>query len=221
MNTPSTCLMLAVTVLSVPITASAKSPESADPWLVLNRITHKRSYTVETRDRKCIWGTISLVTTDRLTATVYPLNRPPDIVTLARADVLRVALGRLVYYSGRSSWSDVSSIRAEGRDWLKIVTNGRQTYKVTLPYTVSDDGITVHTSGKPTKISKSEIAQVYYIVAKPLTANGEYLAEELGPMIIFDPDFYLYGLHLEQYVAVLLYDADHPEDNSPSQCSPR
>jgi len=51
-----------------------------------------------------------------------------------------------------------------------------------------------------------------------LTDFGEYSLDELGPMIIFDPDWYVYGLHLERYVSVLLYDATDPEDNSPAQC---
>jgi hypothetical protein len=39
-------------------------------------------------------------------------------------------------------------------------------------------------------------------------------------MIIFDPDLYVYGVHLEQYVPVLLYNASDPEDNSPTKCVP-
>lgn len=76
-----------------------------------------------------------------------------------------------MYYSGRSSWSDVGSIHVQGRERLKIVTTSGKTYKVKPPYTVSDVGITLNTSDKPTLISKSEIAQVYDIVVEPLTAN--------------------------------------------------
>jgi hypothetical protein len=223
MKIPSARHILAFTALATTISSSAKSPSQPDPWLVLGKITHERSYTIETRDRKCTWGTIFELTTEHLTAKVYNRTSPdsPDTVTFHRADVLRVASGRWVYYSGRSSWSDVSSIRLEGRERLKIITKVGKTYEAKPPYTVSDDGITLHTSGRPTKISKSEIAQVYDIVIKPLTNTGEYLEEELGPMIIFDPDLYVYGLHLEQYVPVLLYTADDPEDNSAAECAPR
>jgi hypothetical protein len=215
--------VLAFTVLSTSIFAPAKPPDQADSWLVLSKITHERSYTIETRDRKCTSGTITRVTPDRLTAKVYNRNSPdsPDTVTFHRAEVLRVASERWVYYSGRSSWSDVSSIRIEGRERLKIVTTLGKTYEAKPPYSVSDDGITIQTSGKSKKISKSEIAQVYDIAIKPLTNTGEYLEEELGPMIIFDPDLYVYGLHLEQYVPVLLYTVGAAEDNSPTQCAPR
>ncbi len=220
MKTPSARRILAFAVLATSTFSSAKSPDQADSWLVLNKITHKRSYTIETRDRKCVLGTIAGVTNDRLTAKAHTSNSAglTDTVIFSRADVLRVASGRPVYYSGRSSWSDVSSLRVERRERLKIVTTTGKTYIVKPPYTISDEGITLHASGKSTKISKSEIAQVYDIVVKPLTDFGEYSLDELGPMIIFDPDWYVYGLHLEHYVPVLLYNSSDPEDNSPAQC---
>jgi len=226
MNIRSARHILAFTVLATSVFASAKYPGQADSWLVLSKITHKRSYIIETRDRKCTSGMITGVTPDRLTAKVYK-HKPtsnsflPETVTFSRADVLRVASGRWVYYSGRSSWSDVSSIRVEGRERLKIVTTVGKTYGAKPPYTVSDDGITLQTSGKSTKISKSEIAQVYDLVVNPLTDFGEYSLDELGPMVIFDPDWYVYGLHLEHYIPVLLYSASEPEDDSAAQCVPR
>jgi hypothetical protein len=222
MQSSTACRILAFTVLATSLSSSAKSPDQADTWLIFNKITHKRSYRIETRDRKCVRGTITGVTTDGLTAAVSSnLPGSPNTVTFPRADVLRVAAGQIVYYSGRSSWSDVSSLRMKGRERLKVVTTDGKTYKVKPPYSVSDEGITLNTSGKSTMISKGEIVQVYDIVAKPLTDTGEYLADELGPLIIFDPDLYVYGLHLEEYVSVLLYDASDPEDNSPVQCVPR
>jgi hypothetical protein len=222
MQSPTACRILAFTVLATSISSSAKSPDQPEPWLILNKITHKRSYKIETRDRKCVWGTITSITTDHLTAKVSSnLSYSPNTVIFPRVDVLRVWTGRIVYYSGRSSWSDVSSLRMKGRERLKVVTAVGKTYEVKPPYTVSDEGITLNTSGKSTMISKGEIAQVYDIVVKPLTDRGEYLADELGPMIIFDPDLYVYALHLEQYVSVLLYNASDPEDNSPVQCVPR
>lgn len=196
---------------------------------MLGKITHKRSYTIETRDRKCTWGTIAELTTEDLTAKVRNPKSPDSTETLTfrRADVLRVASGQLpynsgrIYYSGRSSWLDVSSIRLGGRERLKVVTKAGKTYETKPPYTVFDDGITLQSSGESRKVTKSEIAQVYVIVQKPLTDFGEYSLDELGPMVIFDPDWYVHGLHLEQYVPVLLYNVTDPEDNSPAQCAPR
>jgi len=233
MTTSSASSLLGLTVLTCSIVVSAKTPDQADPWLVLNKITHKRSYEIKTRDRKCVWVTIAEVGTDRLTAKVHTSNSSPTPVykpaststlkTIAfpRADVLRVTSERTVYYSGRSSWSDVGSFKAKGRERLTVITTVGKKYRVRPPYAVSDDGITLYSSGKSTKLLKSEIAQVYEVVIKPLTATGEYLEEELGPMIIFDPDLYVYSLHLEQYVSVLLYNAGDPEDNSPAQCAPK
>jgi|SRR5882672_3148450 len=179
-----------------------------------------RNYMIETRDRKCVLGTITRINADSLTAKVYSSNpiSSQDTIAFPRDDVFRVAVGLHTYYSGRSSWSDVSSLRVQGREHLKIVTKSGKTYEAKPPFTVSEDRILFDPSGKSTKLLKSEVAQIYDIVVKPLTDRGEYAAEELGPFIIFDPDFYVYGLHLEQYVPVLLYDAGKPEDNSPAQC---
>jgi len=148
MKTPSACGILTFTVLATSIFSSAKSPDQADPWLVLNKITHRRSYEIETRDRRCIWATITEVTPDHLTAKVHPSNssRSLDTVILPRTDIWRVRSGRFVYYSGRSSWSDVSSLRVKGRERLKIITTAGKSYKVKPPYTLSDEGITLHTS---------------------------------------------------------------------------
>jgi len=220
MKTTFTYRILVLAVLLAPILSSAKSLDRTDPWPVLNAITHKHSYTIETRDRKCAFGTLSEVAADHITADVYTsiASASPDTVIFPRADVLRVAIGSTVYYSGRSSWSDVSSLQVLGRERLMIVMKNGKTHKVKSPYTVSDDGITVNNSRKLAKISKGEIAQVYAIVMKPLTNNREYFMEELGPLIIFDPDLYAYGLHLEQYVRVLLYDDVESEDDSSVQC---
>ena len=74
MKTPSARRILAFAVLATSTFSSAKSPDQADSWLVLNKITHKRSYTIETRDRQCVSGTIAGVTNDRLTAKVHTSN---------------------------------------------------------------------------------------------------------------------------------------------------
>jgi hypothetical protein len=218
-ETPAVCSLTALIILATSIFSPAKCPGQDAPWFVLNKITHKRSYMIETRDRQCAWGIITEVASDHLTAKRYAssLSQLPETRTVLRADVLRIGDERLAYYSGRSSWLDVSSLRLASWERLKIVMKDGKAYTVKPPYTVSDEGIAPH-SGKRTKLAKSEIAEVYEIVPKPLTATGEYLGEELGPMIIFDPDWYVWGLHLEQYVSVLVYDASRPEDNSSAQC---
>ena len=222
MKTSSRCYILAFTVLATSVFAPAKSPLD-DSWLVLNEITHKRSYMIETRDRKCVWGTIAGVTADHVTAKVHipGSSGSPDTVVFPRDEVLRVTSGRPAYYSGRSSWSDVRSLQVKGRERLRIVTTAGKSYQVKPPYAASDEGIALQILGKSTKVSKSEIAKVYHVVTKPLTDFGEYSLDELGPMIIFDPVWYVYGFHLEPYVSVLLYDASEPEDNSSLQCAPQ
>jgi hypothetical protein len=215
----SACRILSLTVAATSIFSWAKSTDQADPWSVLSGITHKRSYTIETRDHRCFRGKITRVTTDHLA--LLDSSHSPDAVIFLRADVWRVVSGRVMYYSGRSSWSDVSSLRVRGRGRLKIVTRIGKTYNVKPPYTVSDEGITLNASGKSANIPKSEIAQVYDIVVRPLTDFGDYSLGELGPMVVFDPDWYVRSLHLEQHVEVLLYNATEPEDDSPVQCAPK
>ena len=126
MKTPSACRILASMVLATSIFSSAKSPDQADAWSVISNITHKRLYTIENLDRKCVWGTITRVTADDLTVNAGTLNSFGSLSTVIfpHADVLRVSSGRIVYYSGRSSWSDISSLRVQGRERLKIVKKG-------------------------------------------------------------------------------------------------
>src|ERR1039457_6112935 len=131
MKSPTAYGILASTLLATSIFSLAKSPDPTEPWLVLSKITRKRSYQIETRDRKCVQGTITGVTTDRLPAQVYSnLSGSSDTVIFSRADVLRVAAGRIVYFSGRSSWADVRALDIKGRERLKIVTTAGKTYTV-------------------------------------------------------------------------------------------
>src|SRR6266704_369499 len=112
MKTSFAYRILAFIVLATPILSSAKSFDREDSWLILNKVTHKRSYIIETRDRKCVLGMITGVTTDSITAKVYAssASASPDTVIFPRADILSVAAASWTgYYSGRSSWSDVSS----------------------------------------------------------------------------------------------------------------
>jgi hypothetical protein len=217
------CCLIAVTVLATQISSSADSAVRADAWHVLGDVTHKRTFTIETRDHRCVSGRIDEVAADHLTAKLRAPNssRFSITTTFARTDVLRVMDWWVVYYSGRSSWSDVSSLRLRGREPLEVVTKAGKTYKVKPPFNVSNDGITISTPGGPTTISKSEIAKVYGVVAKPLTDFRSYSIGELGPMLVFDPDWYAYGLHLEHYIPVLLYDGSEVEDNSDAKCMRR
>lgn len=216
-------VLTTLTVLATSAISQAKSPTDEDPWLLLDKITHKRTYTIETRDGQCVWGLITAVTPDRLTAKVNSPWGTSDAVmrTFIRHDVLHVG-GNVyqvrLYYSGRSSWSDVAAFRAFSREDLKVVAKTGETYDVMQPYTVSDDGIAATASGKHVTFSKKDIARIYAVITKPVTDRQGYLLEELGPMIVFDPYFYEYKFHLEQYVPVLLYDARQPEDNSPGPC---
>jgi hypothetical protein len=206
-------LALALATLSI---FSAAQSTPSDSWSNLNKITHKRAYRIETRDLKCAWAEINNASADSIIATVHNVH-DSHAVKFTRAEVLFVSVDS-VYYSGRSSWSDVAALLAQNHSRVKVVTKAGKIYKLKSPYKVTAEGIAPQFPAKKPTISKSEIAQVYEVLPKPLTANGEYLGEELGPFVIFDPDLYKYSLHLEGFLTVLRYDASQPEDNTPTKC---
>jgi hypothetical protein len=215
MKTTSTLCMMALMVVGTSILCLAKSHDQ-DGWSDLSKITHKHRFTVETRDHRCISGRIIEIAPDHIA--LSDSSHSPAGRISPRAEVLQVMSGGIVYYSGRSSWSDISAFRLMPRKRLLVVTTVGHRSTVTPPYTISDEGITLYASGKQT-IPKREIAQVYDLVEKPFSDFGEYALGELGPLVIFDPDWYVWKLHLQQRVPVLLYDASKPEDNSPMHCA--
>lgn len=216
----ATLVLTALAILATPAISQSELLKEEDSWLLLNKITHKRTYSIETRDGQCIWARIKAVTPDRLTAKVHSTGSShPLLKTFNRNDVVHVGVamwGAELYYSSRSSWADVAILRVGSREQLNIVTKSGKTYDVKQPYTVSNDGVATTVSGKQLNLPKNDIARIYAIVEKPLTDQQAYNVDELGPMIIFDPYFYEYEFHLERYVSVLLYDASQPEDNSPA-----
>jgi hypothetical protein len=222
----ATLTLTALAIFATPAISQTKLPEKEDPWLLLDKITHKRTYSIETRDGQCVWARIKAVTPDRLTTRdgqQGAWSRDPVVRRFSRDDIVHVGVdwaagGARIYYSGRSSWIDVALLRTSSRERLNIVTKSGKTYDLKRPYTVADDGIATTSPEKQVNILKKDIARIYGIVEKPLTDMQDYDLDELGPMIIFDPYFYEYKFHLERYVPVLLYDASQPEDNSPTAC---
>jgi hypothetical protein len=221
----ATLTLTALAIFATPAISQTKLPEKEDPWLLLDKITHKRTYSIETRDGQCIRARIKAVTPDRLTtrdSQQGSWSPDPVVRRFSRDDVVHVRVAwnfaGNIYYSSRSSWADVAGLRVGSRERLNIVTKSGKTYDVWRPYTISDDGIITTVSGKQLSVPKKEIVRVYAILEKPVTDMQEYNLEELGPMIIFDPYFYEYKFHLEQYIPVLLYEASRPEDNSPGAC---
>lgn len=215
--------IVVLATLTVPTFPQPKTPRKEDPWLLLNKITHKRTYRIETVDDRCFAGTITSVGPNRLAAKVVPHDpNDPVMRTFERSDVVHVGVGwttrKQLYYSGRSSWADVGIVRIGSRECLRINMKSGERYDVKPPYTVSDNSIAATLSGKRLSIPKQDIARVYGVFEKPVTDILEYDLDELGPFIVFDPYFYEYTFHLERYIPVLLYDVEKPEDNSPTAC---
>ena len=180
----ATLVLAALAILAAPAISQAELPKKEDPWLLLNKITHKRTYSIETRDGQCVWARIKAVTPDRLTAKVHPTWSSPLLKTFNRNDIVHVGVdwatgGAKLYYSGRSSWIDVALLRTSSRERLNIVTKSGKTYDLKRPYTVADDGIATTSPEKQVNILKKDIARIYGIVEKPLTDMQDYDLDEL------------------------------------------
>ena len=87
----------------------------------------------------------------------------------------------------------------------------------------SDAHITVARYGKNIKISKGNVARVYYLRQKPLSDNTEYWVQECAflPLCMLNPNLWPYVLNIGVKFPVLLYDSSMPEDDAPVECKTR
>jgi hypothetical protein len=210
-----------IALLTTSSSVFGQSAVPPDSWSLLRRITHDRTYVIQTRDLKCHVQKITKLTDDGLTVTDFQRYSTTEGMEVPRSEVLRVSGGESIYYSGRSSWQDVHDVTVKWRDSLRFIEKDGTVHHVRAPFVVSGDAIEFQKSGKSVRIEKSHIAKVFFVAMKPRTAAEDYALDELGPMIVFDPDAWQYWLRLEPYVPVLLYDATKPEDNSPLKCTYR
>jgi len=139
MKIPRTCRVLPL-ILAITVSSSAKAPDPRNPGGFLQDHT-QAYYTIETKGRKCVLGNDHKnylrqphckgqgrsFSTDTMTF-------PTDTVLYARADVFRVTIGWRLYFSGRSSWADVSSLRGVG---TKIVRKNGTVFVAKPPFNFS------------------------------------------------------------------------------------
>ena len=78
-----------------------------------------------------------------------------------------------VVYSGRNSWTDVQAMQQIGsREAVLVVKKNGKRHKGRLTH-VADASVKMTQSKSSTEISKDDIAQVWYIREKPLSAEAE------------------------------------------------
>jgi hypothetical protein len=194
------------------LAAGAIAGLAANEWDNLKRVTHGRSYGFALRDGTCVTGKIASVGEDSVKI------KPPSAATLKRPDVVRVTDGGHVYnvvYSSESSWSDVAGIPPRTTSYLRVVTKDGKQHEGSAGQ-VGDSEITLDRKGKIVKISKSDVARVYYVRQKPLSDSAAFHDEE---HFLLDPELWPYYWNIGVHMPVLLYDSAEPENNSKIACS--
>jgi hypothetical protein len=186
---------------------SAAAPP-ATGWAILHHFTLDRSYSFVIRGQGCFKGRITSVAPDAV-----DVERAGQKFTLNRTDVLRIgesAGADNLVYSGRSSWSDLASIRLRRGERLQIrLKDGRQYTPASVA--ISDSQISFH--GRT--LEKIRVAAVIYQRVKPLSSTDQRAGEEMPAA---DPALWPNLLDLAARIQVLVYDASQPEDNSPVTC---
>ncbi len=222
-------LALGVILVAIQHGALAQKPGSSDPWALLQKLTRKATYQFMLRDQHCLSGRIVRATPAEVVVTLStPGPSGEKFRSIPRRDLLRLSSAGTILYSGRSSWSDLISLHLRQREHLKVLTPSGKILKAEPPQrtNTADPGIATDLelrveggAGGVQTISKVQVSRVYFVAQKPYTDGQAYALDELGPLLIFDPDAYQYWLHLEKYVDVLLYDASVPEESGVLNCS--
>jgi hypothetical protein len=182
-----------------------------DGWLNLKRSTHDRSYAFLFRDSHCVRGRLIRVSEDAAVLRIEPGGER----VIKRSQVLGVADYNHYFpdhfalvFSGRSSWSDVQDVNPNWSEYLSVIAKHGPQQRWSNP-TVSDNSI----SGEGRAIAKADVRLVYYYRFKPLTEAEEFM--ELERVDLFAPRLWFHGAMLGK-IAVLLYNSEVPEDNSPT-----
>ena len=120
-------------------------------------------------------------------------------------------------YSGRSSWTDVQSIKARPKEPIRVITKDSKRYEGAV-VSATDQDITISKSGRTARVLKNDVSQVFYIRIKPASDSAQYADQELFLLKVLDPELWPYMLGINSKIAVRLYDVSLPEDNRPANC---
>jgi hypothetical protein len=181
-------LRFAIIGVTSVLPAIAAAQQNDASWKNLNQLTHRASFIFATKERDCVAGSLKSITDKSVTVKLWNGKTK----TFQRTDLLRVTYGewaRGVLFSSRSSWLDVSTLASKHRTPTKVLveTKAGQKQEGDL-VTVSDNALTLQFDNKTFDVSKAEIADVSYIIPKPLSDSAMYADHELVFMKIFDPE---------------------------------
>lgn len=85
-----------------------------------------------------------------------------------------------------------------------------------IPATVSDEALKFRGGSDLNQIPKQDIAKVYYVRVKPVSASMEDSARE---MIFLDPRLWPHMLRIAPKFSVLLFDSSRVEDATELKCA--
>jgi hypothetical protein len=186
------------------ICAGAQS--AGDP---LRKAGASSTLTFLTKDGSCWRGTV--LKADPTSITVQPLKEKP--VGLRRDELLQVSQGNALVFSARSSWLDVVNVHLYPRELLVLVTKTGKKIEGVL-VNAGSDSITIKHGLTTSKLPKAEVLTVDYLRWRPASDGFNIALEESPWALVFYPEFYGRVAGAEGKVAVRLYDASKPEDDS-------
>jgi hypothetical protein len=182
----------------------------------LDHLTASATLTFIKRDGSCVRGSISKA--DATTVSVQTLDKSE--IVLQRDSLLQVSQGDALLFSARSSWADVIAVHVYPREALVLsLRRGKQVKG--KPVKLNADAIVLRHGLSTTRYPKTEITAVDYLRVKPPSDSFSTFLEEAPYVLVFDPEFYYRMTGLEGRIAVRLYDATKPEDDTPQKCSTR
>jgi len=208
MTSRAALFSLGVLLAATPMPAAGAD----DGWSNLARVTRERSYGFVTRDGECYEAEIR--SADNQKVTIHSAGTG-DLV-LPRADVLRVsdfpnALPRDTVYIGRSSWTDLQLSGPRGSEYWVIVTKQGEELRSDHTWGIAKDWV----SANGRTIEKLEVESAIYVRYEPLTRWEQNVHR--AKMDLLALRIWFRGTFLKK-IAVLMYDASLPEDNSPVRC---
>ena len=212
---------------SVALASPQTLPAKDQAWNQVRTLTHRNVFEFIQRNQNCVRGEISKVNDDSIVVT--PRGASP--VTIQKEDIVRIVAGywsvgvMTTVYSRQSSWSDIQDLgkialqRPQRKLRVIVTAKAGQKYNGDLRK-VTDAEIVLHANSGDISIAKADVSSVDFLQLKPLTSAGEYSWDELGPLVVFDPELYPRLFRLGDTMPVRLYDSSQPEDNSAITCRP-
>ncbi len=183
-----------------------RAQDSAD---TTQSLQHDRVFSYLLADGSCLFG--ELESADKSNLTIRQYNKPS--IKIPKTDLVQMGQGHELFYSARSSWSDVETEKIYAREALILkLKNGKLVRG--KPKTIASDTIELQQALTTKVFQKDQIQTVLAWKIKPPTASFEFVLEEEGFFTIFYPEFYKRIFGLEGHVPVRLYESSLTQDDS-------